>query len=153
MKTSILRTCLGLMAAVLFSQCVSSPQSRIENNPQMYAQLSTRDRELVSSGVIREGMTRDAVFLAWGRPDSITRGTNRGRATESWTYIGERPVRTMNMSVGWGYGGWGYGGWGPYGWGGYPYWGAGPSVTYIPYTAGVVDFSAGRVVRWQATAR
>ena len=159
MKTPrILRLCLGLLAAVLLTQCASStPQTRIQRNPQLYASLSTRDRQLVNSGVIREGMTRDAVFLAWGRPDSVTAGTNRGRETESWTYIGQRPVRTMNMSMsmgmGFGYGGFGYGGFGPYGMGGYPYMGGGPSVMYIPYTAGVVEFSRGRVVRWAATAR
>lgn len=155
MKTFLLRSSLGLIAALLLSQCAVTPQTRIDNNPQMFAQLSAKDRQLVTSGVIREGMTRDAVFLAWGRPDSVTHGTNRGRATDLWTYIGQRPVSTMNMSMGmgWGYGGWGYGGWGPYGWGGNPYWGGGPSVTYIPYTAGVVEFSNGRVVRWTATRR
>ncbi len=146
----LLRLGLALIAAVVFPQCASTPQTRIENNPQLFSRLSTKDRQLVSSGVIREGMTRDAVFLAWGRPDSVTVGTNRGRETEQWTYVGQRPVRTMNMNMGFGFGG--YGGWGPYGYG-YPYWGAGPSVTYIPYTAGVVEFSLGRVTRWSATAR
>ena len=156
MKTpSILRFSLGLLAALLLVQCASStPQTRIQRNPQLYANLSTRDRQLVNRGVIREGMTRDAVFLAWGRPDSVTAGTNRGRETESWTYVGQRPVRTMSMSMGmgFGYGGFGYGGFGPYGMGGYPYMGGGPSVMYVPYTAGVVEFSSGRVVRWAATA-
>ena len=154
---SILRFSLGLVAALLLVQCASStPQTRIQRNPQLYANLSTRDRQLVNSGVIREGMNRDGVFLAWGRPDSVTSGTNRGRETESWVYVGQRPVRTMNMSMGFGMGGFGYGGWGPYGmggFGGYPFMGGGPSVTYIPYTAGVVEFSSGRVVRWAATAR
>jgi hypothetical protein len=157
MKTpSILRLCFGLLAAALLTQCASStPQTRIQQNPQLYSMLSTRDRQLVYSGVIREGMTRNAVFLAWGSPDSVSVGTNRGRELESWTYIGQRPVRTMNMSMGmgFGYGGFGYGGFGPYGYGGYPYMGGGPSVTYIPYTAGVVEFSSGRVVRWAATSR
>ena len=106
MKTpSFLRFSLGLLAALLLVQCASStPQTRIHRNPQLYANLSTRDRQLVNSGVIREGMTRDAVFLAWGRPDSVTAGTNRGRETENWTYVGQRPVRTMSMSMGMGFG-------------------------------------------------
>ncbi|MFN0077366.1 MAG: hypothetical protein ACKVY0_12915 [Prosthecobacter sp.] len=153
MKT-LLRSCLGLLAAALLTQCASStPQSRIGRNPQLFAQLSTKDRQLVTSGVIREGMTRDAVFLAWGRPDRVTMGTSHGRELESWTYVDQQPVRTMNMSMGFGYGGFGYGGYGPYGYGGYPYMGGGPSVTYIPYTAGVVEFSRGRVTRWMASAR
>lgn len=156
MKTPPLRFCLALTAVLLLSQCASSsPQSRIERNPRLFAQLGTKDRQLVTSGVIREGMTRDAVFLAWGRPDRVTVGTNRGKEVENWTYLGQQPVRTMNMNMGFGYGGWGpygYGGWGP--WGGFPgYWGGGPAITYIPYTAGVVEFSKGRVTRWQASRR
>ena len=154
MNHSILRFFTGLAAVVLFSQCAVGPQSRIERNPQMFNQLSSRERELVTSGVIREGMNRDAVFLAWGRPDQVSVGTSRGKEIESWTYLGERPVRSYNMNMGFGFGGWGYGGCGPYGWGGgYPYMGGGPSVMYVPYTAGVVEFTRGRVTHWSASPR
>ncbi|OYW71644.1 MAG: hypothetical protein B7Z37_27190 [Verrucomicrobia bacterium 12-59-8] len=122
----------------------------------MFANLSARDRQIVASGHIREGMGRDGVFLAWGRPTSVSVGTNRGKETEIWTYEGQRPVRSMSMNMGFGYGGFGYGGWGPYGfggYGGYPMWGSGTSVTYIPYTAGVAEFANGRVVGWKATTR
>lgn len=161
MKTpSFIRLCLVLIATTLFVQCSSTPKTRIENNPQMFAKLSARDRQLVSHGLIREGMARDAVFLAWGRPDSVSIGVNRGRESENWTYEGQRPIRSMNMNMGFGYGGFGYGGWGglggfgPYGYGGYPMmWGSGTSVTYIPYTAGTADFVNGRVVSWKSTAR
>ncbi len=167
MKTPLPRFCLAFTAALLLSQCVSSsPQSRIERNPQLFSQLTAKDRQLVTSGVIREGMTRNAVFLAWGSPNRVSVGSNRGKELESWTYVGQQPVRTMNMNMGFGYGGFGYGGfgnggfgnggWGPGGFGGYggfPYYGGGQSVTYIPYTAGMVEFSRGRVTRWQASQR
>lgn len=158
MKTPLLlRLCLAVIATVFFVQCSSTPQTRIEKNPQMFAKLSARDRQLVASGHIREGMSRDGVFLAWGRPSSVSVGTNRGRETESWVYEGQRPVRSMNMSMGFGYGGFGFGGWGPYGYGGlggvYPMWGSGSTVTYIPYTAGVADFAGGRVISWKSTIR
>lgn len=158
---SFLRTCLAVLAAFFFVQCSSTPQTRIEKNPQMAAKLSAKDRQLVSHGLIREGMTRDAVFLAWGRPDAVSVGINRGRESENWTYEGQRPIRSMNMNMGFGYGGFGYGGfggfgpygYGPYGYGGYPMWGGGSTVTYIPYTAGTADFVGGRVVSWKSTAR
>jgi hypothetical protein len=153
MNHSILRFFSGLVAVLLLSQCVAGPQRRIERNPQLFNQLSARDRQLVTSGVIREGMNRDAVFLAWGRPDQVTVGTSRGKEIESWTYVGERPVRTYNMNMGFGFGGWGMGGCGPYGWGGGPFMGGGPAVMYVPYTAGVVEFTRGRVTRWSATPR
>ncbi len=162
MKTSIFhRLCLAAIIATFFVQCSSTPKTRIESNPQMFSKLSAKDRQLVTHGLIREGMTRDAVFLAWGRPDSVSVGINRGRESENWAYEGQRPVRSMNMNMGFGYGGYGYGGlgyggfggFGPYGYGGYPMWGSGTSVTYIPYTAGVADFVGGRVVSWKSTAR
>ncbi len=159
MKT-ILRLCTGVVAALVLCQCSATPQSRIERNPQIYSQLNSKDRQLAASGTVREGMTRDAVYLAWGRPDRVSMGTNRGRAIETWTYLGERPVSTFSMGFGsgfgrgpyWGGGPWGWGGWGYGGYGG-GYWGGGPSVTYVPYTHGVVEFSNGRVTRWMTTPR
>ena len=162
MKASFfIRLCLAVIVTTFFVQCTSTPRTRIEKNPQMFSKLSPKDRELVSHGLIREGMTRDAVFLAWGRPESVSVGINRGKESETWTYEGQRPVRSMNMNMGFGYGGFGYGGFGypgfggfgPYGYGGYPMWGSGTSVTYIPYTAGTADFVNGRVVSWKSTAR
>ena len=160
MKTSFfIRLSLAVIAATFFAQCSSTPKTRIEKNPQMFARLSATDRQIVSSGHIREGMGRDAVFLAWGRPDSVSIGTNRGRETELWTYEGQRPIRSMSTTMGFGYGGFGYGGFGglggfgPFGYGGYPMMGTGTAVTYMPYTAGVVEFVGGRVVSWKATSR
>lgn len=152
---------LAACAAVLLASCASTPQKRIDNNPQMFNALSSKDRSLVSRGVIREGMNRDAVFLAWGAPDQTTMGRKNGRQTEQWAYMGQRPVRTMSMGFGMGYG---YGGFGPWGYGGGPWgygpWGYGPwgyggpgwnsNVVYVPYTAGTVGFTNGRVTEWQA---
>ncbi|MBL9134190.1 MAG: hypothetical protein JNG86_23450 [Verrucomicrobiaceae bacterium] len=153
----------ALAASLLLTSCASStPQGRIERNPQLFNALGSKDRELVTRGVIREGMTRDAVFLAWGAPDQTTVGRKGGRDVEQWTYLGQRPVRTMSMSMGFGYG---WGGCGPYGyggpWGGYGFggpwgWGGpgwGSNVMYVPYTAGVVGFRGGRVTDWQAARR
>lgn len=162
MKTPLfIRLCLAVIAATFFVQCSSTPKTRIEKNPQMFAKLSTHDRQLVSHGLIREGMTRDAVFLAWGRPDAVSVGVNRGRESENWTFEGQRPIRSMSMNMGYGYGGFGYGGFGyggfggfgPFGYGGYPMMGSSTSVTYLPYTAGTADFVGGRVVSWKSTAR
>lgn len=149
---------LAAAVAVMLSSCVSNtPQTRIERNPQLFNALSAKDRQLVSQGLIREGLTKDGVFLAWGAPDTTSVGRKGGREIEEWTYLGHRAVRTMNMNVGmgWGfpYGGcgpWGWGGYGPWGWGG-PGWGT--DVIYVPYTAGVVTFRSGRVTEWQAARR
>jgi hypothetical protein len=159
MKTSfIVRLGLALIVATVLVQCSSTPKTRIEKNPQMYSRLNAQDQHLVTHGLIREGMSRDAVFLAWGRPDSVSFGVNRGKESESWTYEGQRPVRSMNMGMGFGMGGfgwgpYGYGGWGPYGFGGFPYYGGGSTTTYVPYTSGVAEFVGGRVVSWKSIKR
>jgi hypothetical protein len=155
MKTTSLLFLLAV--AFLLSSCTSnSPQSRIESNPQLFNKLSAKDRELVTQGMIREGMTKDGVFLAWGAPDQTAAGRKNGREIEEWTYVGQRPVRTMSMNMGFGYG-WGGGPWGwgggPWGWG--PGWGPGwgTDVIYVPYTAGVVGFRSGLVTEWKAARR
>ena len=162
MKTPLfIRLCLAVIVTTFFVQCSSTPKTRIEKNPQMFSKLSPHDQQLVSHGLIREGMTRDAVFLAWGRPDAVSVGVNRGRESENWTFEGQRPIRSMSMNMGYGYGGFGYGGFGyggfggfgPYGYGGYPMMGSSTAVTYMPYTAGTADFVGGRVVSWKSTAR
>lgn len=160
MKTlSLLRIGLAVIATSFLVQCSSTPTTRIEKNPQLYSKLNPRDQHLVSHGLIQEGMTRDAVFLAWGRPDAVSYGVNRGRESENWTYEGQRPVRSMNMNMGFGFGGfggwgpYGFGGWGPYGFGGFPYYGGGTTTTYIPYTSGVAEFVNGRVVSWKSIKR
>ena len=104
---------------------------------------------MVQQGQIRTGMDQDAVYLAWGRPDSVTKGESGGRATERWSYTGTTPVWSNQFGYayyGRGYGR-GYGHCGYYG-GFYDY---GPTITYIPYTAGVVHFSNGRVSKWESS--
>lgn len=137
----------GLVLALGLASCASPLQRRIASNPKLYDSLSAADRGLVNQGRIREGMTKEAVFLSWGRPDHVAAGTQKGVKTERWTYMGSQPV--YGPSYGPGYGGWGWGrGWGRYGYG-YggawdPYWGGyggyGPNVAYLPYKAATVDF-------------
>jgi hypothetical protein len=139
----------GLAVAGLTS-CTSPRERRIVNNPELFQKLSPNDRSLVSQGGIREGMTKEGVFLALGRPDHVAEGRDRGAPVERWTYLGSRPVYTTGIGMGWGGGkfyggglGFGYGGiWDPY-WGGY-----GSGVSYLPYTAATVEFRSGRVVRY-----
>ena len=158
-----MKTCRLLLAfavPVLVSSCANStPKGRIERNPQLFNALSAKDRELVYSGRIREGMTRDGVFLAWGAPDETSIGRQGGRNVEQWGYLGQRAVRTNSFNMGWGggfgpYGQFGYGGCGPWGYGYGPGFGWGPGfssgVMYVPYTAGTVSFRNGRVTEWKA---
>lgn len=157
MKTSFLtlarQASLCLVAAFGLISCASPVEKRIARNPEIYSKLSDQDKALVNQGRIREGFTKEAVFLSWGRPDRVAEGSERGKRTEKWTYLGSQPVYTDTMGWG-GWGGWGWGGrygrgfgyygaWDPY-WGGY----GGPMVTYVPYKAASVTFQSSRVVEY-----
>jgi hypothetical protein len=147
MKSSLRLIAFSLLALGL-SSCVHPIERRIANNPQIYQSLSTNDQLLVQQGRIREGMTKEGVFLAWGRPSQVATGKQKGSSVEQWTYMGSQPVYTNNFGIGFGGGPWGYGGYGRYGgcgpWGGG--WGnMGPNIVYVPYKSGSVTFRGNRV--------
>jgi len=135
------------LATALFASCTpGTPQGRIEQDPARYGNLSEKDKALVDQGNIRTGMSADAVYLAWGTPNAVSKGGVGNASTERWTYAGTTPVWSNQLYIGYG------GGFGRYrGYGGfYDY---GPTVTYIPYTAGVVHFTDGRVSKWEEGGR
>jgi hypothetical protein len=78
---------LGIATVVLILTSCSTPQTRISDHPDLYQGLSFRDQALVSQGQIRYGMSRNAVWLAWGSPDSKVIGNMRGHSTETWVYV------------------------------------------------------------------
>ena len=77
---------LGMAAsAVILSGC-STTETRISEHPEIFQALSPQDQALVSQGKIREGMSQNAVWVAWGAPDQKAVGSARGRAVETWIY-------------------------------------------------------------------
>ena len=77
----------------------STPQTRISEHPDLYQSLSHRDQALVNQGQIRIGMSRTAVWLAWGSPDRKIVGNMGGGPTETWVYTyyaTTRIIRHMN---------------------------------------------------------
>jgi hypothetical protein len=78
---------LGIATVVLILTSCSTPQTRISDHPDLYQGLSSRDQALVSQGQIRYDMSRNAVWLAWGSPDSKVIGNMRGHSTETWVYV------------------------------------------------------------------
>ena len=82
----------ALVVALLasFLAGCSTVESRIKSNPQIYTSLSAGDQALVRQGQIREGISKAAVFLAWGNPDRIRSGVRLGHPFEVWVYITTR---------------------------------------------------------------
>ena len=68
-RRSFLRaSALAVAAGALVLTSCSTPQTRISEHPDLYQSVSHRDQALVNQGQIRIGMSRPAVWLAWGSP-------------------------------------------------------------------------------------
>jgi hypothetical protein len=78
---------LAVATSILILTGCSTPQTRISEHPHLYKSLSPRDQVLASQGQIRIGMSRTAVWLAWGAPDRKIIGNIGGGMTETWIYI------------------------------------------------------------------
>ena len=78
---------LAVAAGTLILTSCSTPQTRISEHPDLYQSLSPRDQALVNQEQIRIGMSRTAVWLAWGSPDRKIVGNMGGGPTETWVYI------------------------------------------------------------------
>jgi hypothetical protein len=128
--------------ALLLTSC-STIESRISENPEIYRNLSSRDQALVNQGQIRYGMSRNAVWLAWGSPDFKVIGNMRGHSTETWIYVhyATYPYYPYYGPYGPGFGFFGDPFYDPFYYSLIP-----PS---IPYPYKTVTFSNGRVVSFQ----
>jgi len=130
---------LGIATGTLLLSSCSTPQTRISENPNLYQSLSPKDQALVNQGQIRMGMSRSAVWLAWGSPDRKIVGNMGGGTTETWLYIYYATY---------------YPPYGPWGYFGDPFYDP-FYYSYIPsisYPAKVVTFARGRVVSYQYVA-
>ncbi len=85
MTTSPMRFAAIFLLFTLPGGC-ASVENRIEKNRAAYVRLPAAERKLVSQEKISEGMNRDAVRMAWGKPDRITHMSQAGRNFEIWTY-------------------------------------------------------------------
>lgn len=132
----------GLAVCALMVSCTGvTPLDRIESNPAMFRNLSPEHQAMVQRGRICDGMSPDAVFLAWGQPSERPMvGQKNGRSYEKWIYTRLRPVMVSRPF-------WGGSYWGP--WGGW-YGGGGVDTVYVPEQIGDVTFENGRVSSWEA---
>jgi hypothetical protein len=159
---------LTMLASTLILAACSTVETRISGHPEIYQSLSPRDQALVSQGQIRDGMSPNAVWLAWGSPDRKIVGNMRGRSTETWVYVHYTtysypyPYPFYGPGYGWGYGF----GLTTVGFAGRHRWHNGRSFLFfgssfydpffysyippsIPYPYRTVTFASGRVVSFQ----
>ncbi len=98
---------IGIAASALLLTSCSTTETRISDHPEIFQTLSPRDQELVRQGKIREGMSQNAVWIAWGSPDQKATGSARGRPVETWIY---NEYTYANAPYPYPYGPYGYGG-------------------------------------------
>ncbi len=89
------------MSVFVLGACQTvSPADRIGQNPAMFSMLSPEQRALVQQGRICEGMTKDAVYLAWGNPDTPpVVGQENGASYEKWIYMEYLPVTVDTVGI------------------------------------------------------
>lgn len=85
----ISRLSLCVLWGCLLVSCASPRERRITGNPQLYQSLSTGDQVLVQQGRIREGMSKEAVFLALGRPDGDRRRPTKRSEHRTMDLLGQ----------------------------------------------------------------
>ena len=156
MTLRTIATLLPLLMLPLLPGCttLTPAERRVDKNPDLFAKLPESEKPIVLRGDIVEGMSRDAVFLSWGRPGQVASGSRDGKNTEKWAYFSNAPVSTVSM----GFGSYGsssfyssYGIHPEFGYSTGPGWGYGSGVDYLPYPDSTIEFVDGRVVAWEKT--
>jgi hypothetical protein len=128
----------------------STPASRIAQNPFLFENLSSADKELAQQGQIKRGMHKNAVLIAWGKPDGLSAGSRSGKSFEKWVYTSLSPIYTSTLRP---YGAFGYSRFGYHRdrFGYYDDYGVGfgPELHYVQRISATVEFDqASKVTEW-----
>lgn len=135
-----MKTLLALSVVLILSSCASPIERRVTSNPQLFQKLSVSHQSAVRNGEVKEGMSKDAVFLAWGRPNRIQTGRRNGQALERWSYNSYEPVYSSSFGFVTTFGHGCHGGiYDPFYWGG-------PQIDYVPVEGRSVEFVNDKVV-------
>ncbi len=129
---------LAAVATLLVTSCASPIERRVAHYPDRFAKLPAEEKENVRRGMVREGMSKDGVFLAWGKPDRVTQGRRDGKNRERWSYVQYEAVQHFGYGGGFGF----YGTCGVFD----PFAFGGPVIDYVPTHGRMVEFADGKVV-------
>ncbi len=128
---------LAAILVLLLSSCATALERRIAHDPERYAKLTAAEKESAQRGEVYEGMSRDAVYFAWGRPARVFQGRRDGKNRERWSYVHYEAVHSFGYGGGLGY----YGGCGYYA----PFAYSVPVVDYLPTPGRFAEFTNGKV--------
>jgi len=76
---------ISCVALALVAGC-STPQARINKEPEAFGKLSTTDQQLIREGKVAVGFTPEMVKLALGDPDRVYTRTDTNGVSEAWAY-------------------------------------------------------------------
>ena len=96
---------LSLVLTLLWLSGCATPDTRIQKAPEVFAQLTPEQQELVRQGNVAVGFSQDAVRLAMGNPDRTWIRTDSVGTREVWGYttwenIGGQPLHSGWYAVG-----------------------------------------------------
>jgi outer membrane protein assembly factor BamE (lipoprotein component of BamABCDE complex) len=78
-----------MIAALLLSGCATSTiESRKQERYSAFGNLLPEQKAAVDSGQIKVGMTMDAVYIAWGKPNQVVTAESARGTTVTWLYTG-----------------------------------------------------------------
>jgi len=142
MKPSLLLA-LSTLAWFSIGCATSTLDSRKQERYGSYSSLSSEQKASVDVGEIKVGMSMDAVYIAWGKPNQILASETAAGMRTRWIYTGTRLQ---------GYNYWTYPGfYGPYSYGYRGY--AGPSFVHdyavLNYVRAEVIFDGSVVAEWR----
>ena len=84
MRLILLAISLGLLAGC----ATTTIEGRRKERAGAYAGLSDDHRTMVDRGDIAVGMSEDAVYIAWGKPDQILKSGDKSGLKITWLYEG-----------------------------------------------------------------
>lgn len=85
LRVLILLVCSGPFLA---GCATSTIEDRRTERASAYGALSGDHKSLVDEGEIEAGMSEDAVYIAWGKPDQVLHAGDRKGKTTRWIYEG-----------------------------------------------------------------
>jgi hypothetical protein len=90
-EKQILWPCLTILSLLFFVGCESSHiAARRQAYAADYAALTAKDKALVDRGQLRQGMSTNAVLIAWGQPTTISTIPTPNGPFVIWEYYRKR---------------------------------------------------------------
>jgi len=137
----------SLAGLLILNGCVTTPQTRADENPDLFETFTAEQREIILKGEVDLDFTHEMVTMAAGIPDRRAKKRSKKGASEVWTYY-KYSARSIH-----GY--WHYGRYysfsSRYGWYRNAYWGDNIVVAHHGEREKdlVVEFQEGKVISFE----